>query len=154
MRMYKGYSENQVLINTIKHALRNNRITIDNNVVNMLASTQIEDVIGIEAGAGYDYDSTIVWLYRQAIDLNQEQVKQLVEDEIKKWDICEFDELSNDARINAIEAVTEELVNEEAEEAKEEERKEMSYNQLREVAHSLLIEGVYTLYADGRIARK
>jgi hypothetical protein len=120
----------------------------------MLSSTRIEDVIALEADAGYDYDSTIVWLYKQSIDSNQDQINQLVDSEIGKWEKCEFDQLSDDARINAIEAVTEQLVDEEAEEAEEEEREPMSYNQLREIAHSLCIEGVYSFFHDGKVAKK
>jgi hypothetical protein len=147
-------TNNRILNNTIKHALRNNKITINNDVVIMLSSTRIEDVIALEADAGYDYDSTIVWLYKQSIDSNQDQINQLVDSEIGKWEKCEFDQLSDDARINAIEAVTEQLVDEEAEEAEEEEREPMSYNQLREIAHSLCIEGVYSFFHDGKVAKK
>jgi hypothetical protein len=154
MKESNKMSNNRILNNTIKHALRNNNITINNDVVSMLSSTRIEDVIALEADAGYDYDSTIVWLYKQSVDSNQDKINQLVDLEIGKWDKCEFDQLSDDARINAIEAVTEQLVDEEAEEAEEEEREPMSYNQLREIAHSLCIEGVYSFFHDGKVAKK
>jgi hypothetical protein len=165
----------------IEQAIRNEKLTVKSEVVNLLLASNLDDLLAIEVDNGLDSQGTIVHMYMYAEDMlengeisvvtelfsNVDAVNQdfygkgnaldslnaYIQFGIEKWNTVPFAELNDQAKAKALYEVTKMLKNEEAEEA-EEEREAMSHNQLREVAHSLLVEGVYTLYADGRIAKK